>query len=189
MFLSYSQPSSSRQNYTGSTIGHLAQSSSSRSGTVDEYGDQQQVLYGYGSSYPLPFTYETTEYTTDGMSSNTPVLTEEILLRSHADNDGKFPTHLLTKLGSRVYDMPSDQVEWMNNGKRITTTTTTTRYYTLNPGETGYESAVDETNESSPRYTEEKFFQIQDLDSKDLLSNYDIYSKTGEKLEGEQLNF
>jgi hypothetical protein len=101
-----------------------------------------------------------------------------MLLRTHANNGGRFPTHLLTHLGSQVYDMPSDQVDLSNNGRR-TTTTTTTRYYTTNQGETGYESAIDEPDETTPRYTQEN----------DVLANYDVYARTGQKLEGEQSNY
>jgi hypothetical protein len=113
------------------------------------------------------------------------MLTEDMLVRSHASSGGKFPTHLLTKLGSQIYDMPSEQVDLANNERRITSTTTT-RYYTTNQGETGYESAVDET---SPQYDEEKYVQIKSSDLKNVLANYDVYSSTGEKLEGEQLNY
>ncbi|CAF0964318.1 unnamed protein product [Rotaria sp. Silwood1] len=181
---SYNHLSSSRQNYSGSTIARLVRSSS-QSGIVDEYGDQQQMRYEYASDNSGPATYETHSYTVDGTSSNIPILTEELLLRSHANNGGKFPTHLLTKLGSQVYEMPPEQVELDNNGRRITTTTTT-RYYTVKPGETGYESLVDET---SPHYTDEKYVQIKASDLKDVLSNYDVYSSKGVKLEGEQLNY
>jgi hypothetical protein len=81
--------------------------------------------------------------------------------------------------------MPSDQVDLTNNQRRITTTTTT-RYYTTNQGETGYESAIDE---NSPQYNQEKYIQIKSSDLQDVLANYDVYSNTGEKLEGEQINF
>jgi len=111
-----------------------------------------------------------------------------MLLRSHASSGGKFPTHLLTKLGSQIYDMPSDQVDLSNNSRQ-TTSTTTTRYYTVNQGETGYESAADETGETAPRYTDEKYVQIKASDLKDVLANYDVFSSTGQKLEGEQINF
>jgi hypothetical protein len=111
-----------------------------------------------------------------------------MLIRSHASSGGKFPTHLLTKLGSQIYDMPSDQVDLSNNSRR-TTTTTTRRYYSVNPGETGYESAPDELGETTPRYTEEKYVQIKASDLKDVLANYDVYSSAGQKLEGEQINF
>jgi len=113
------------------------------------------------------------------------LLTEEMLLRTHASNGGKFPTHLLTKLGSQIYDMPSEQVDLTNNERRITSTTTT-RYYTVNQGEGDYESAIDET---TPQYEDEKYVQIKSSDLKNVLANYDLYSSTGEKLEGEQLNY
>jgi hypothetical protein len=104
-----------------------------------------------------------------------------MLLRTHANSGGKFPAHLLTKLGSQVYDMPADQVDLANNERRITTTTTR-RYYTVNQGETGYESAPDETSQN---YDEEKYIQIKASDLKDVLTN----QNTGGKSEGEQLNF
>lgn len=125
-------------------------------------------------------------YNFDQNISGTAFLTEEMLLRSHANNNGKFPTHLLTKLGSQIYDMPSDQVDLSNNSRR---TITTTRYYTVNQGEPGYESAVDEANETTPRNTEEKYVQIKASDLNDVLANYDVYSSSGQKLEGEQINF
>ena len=62
-----------------------------------------------------------------------------MLVRSTSNNNGKFPTHLLTKLGSQVYDMPADQVDLSNAGRRTTTTTsTTTRYYTVNDTAVSY---------------------------------------------------
>jgi hypothetical protein len=107
-----------------------------------------------------------------------------MLLQSRASSGGKFPTHLLTKLGSQIYDMPSDQVDLTNRR-----TTSTTRYYRVNRGEPGYESATDEAGETT-RYTEEKYVQINPSDLKDVLANYDVYSSsTGQKLEGEQINF
>lgn len=111
-----------------------------------------------------------------------------MLLRQYSEGGGKFPTHLLSKLGSQVYDMPADQVDLTSNARRSTTqaTTTSTRYYTVNQGEGGYESAIDET---SPRYNDEKYVQIKASELKDVLANYDVYSNSGEKLEGEQLNF
>jgi formylmethanofuran dehydrogenase subunit A len=110
-----------------------------------------------------------------------------MLLRTHASNGGKFPTHLLTKLGSQVYDIPPDQVDLSNNNSRRITTTTTTRYYTVNQGEQGYESAVDET---SPQYSgEEKYVQIKASDLKDVLASYDAYPNSGEKLEGDDSNY
>jgi hypothetical protein len=108
-----------------------------------------------------------------------------MLLRSHSEHGGKFPSHLLSRFGSQIYDIPSEQVDLTNTGRRVTTTTTT-RYYTADHGEQGYESAVDET---SPQYNEEKYIQVKASDLKDVLANYDLYTNTGEKLEGEQLNF
>ncbi|CAF3773549.1 unnamed protein product [Rotaria magnacalcarata] len=52
-------------------------------------------------------------------------------------------------------------------------------------GETGYESA----GETASGYTEEKYVQIKASELKDVLANYDVYSSSGQKLEGEQLNF
>ena len=131
---------------------------------------------------PQSYVYETR----DDITSNGR-LTEDMLLRTHANNGGKFPTHLLTKLGSQLYDIPSEQVDLSNNERRITTTTTSARYYSVNQGELGYESAIDET---TPQYNDEKYVQIKASDLKDVLANYDVYSSsTGEKLEGEQLNY
>jgi len=133
--------------------------------------------------------YDRNSYNFDQSSSRVPILTEEMLIRSHESSGGKFPTHLLTKLGSQIYDMPSDQVDLSNNPRRTTTTTTTRYYNTVNPGETGYESVPDEVGDTTPRYTEEKYVQIKASDLKDVLANYDVYSSTGQKLEGEQMNF
>ncbi|CAF1160076.1 unnamed protein product [Rotaria magnacalcarata] len=184
----YNQSSLSRQTYGGSTTARLVRSSS-QSDIVNEYGDQQQVMYEYTPDSSGSVVYETNNYTTDGITSNAPVLTEEMLVRSHTNSGGKFPTHLLTKLGSQVYDMPSDQVELENDGRRITKMTTRTRYYTVTQGEGGYESTADETSEASPRYTEEKYVQIKASDLQDVLANYDVYSNQGAKLEGEQINY
>lgn len=188
-FVSYVPSTSSRQLYTtnaGSTLTRLTRSSS-HSGVVDEYGEQ--VLYDRSPNASAAVVYEGNNYNFDEASSRGQALTEEMLLRSHASSGGKFPTHLLTKLGSQIYDMPSDQVDLSNNSRR-TTTTTTTRYYSVNQGEGGgYESAGDETGETAPRFTEEKYVQIKASDLKDVLANYDVYSNSGQKLEGEQLNF
>ena len=159
--------------------------SSSHSGIVDEYGEQR-VLYERSPNNSATMVYAGNNYNFDEHSSGAHVLTEQMLLHSHASNSGKFPTHLLTKLGSQIYDMPSDQVDLSSNNRR---TTTTTRYYTANQGEVGYESAGDETGETTPRYTQEKYVQIKASDLKDVLANYDVYSNSGQKLEGEQLNF
>lgn len=148
---------------------------------LDGYG-QQQILYDRSPNNSATVVYEGNAYNFDQNSSNAPVLTEEMLLRSHANNNGKFPTHLLTKLGSQIYDMPSDQVDTSSNSRQ---TITTTRYYTVNQGGTSYESAGD----AGSGYTDEKYLQVNASDFKDVLANYDLYSSTGQKLEGEQLNF
>jgi hypothetical protein len=160
--------------------------SASHSGVVDEYGEQQ-ILYDRSPNNSATVVYDGNSYNFDEASSRGVVLTEDMLLRSHANNSGKFPTHLLSKLGSQIYDMPSEQVDLANSSTRRTTTTT--RYYTSNQEGTGYESAVDETGQTSPRYSDEKYVQIKAADLKDVLANYDVYSNTGQKLEGEQLNF
>lgn len=103
-----------------------------------------------------------------------------MLIRSHSASGGKFPTHLLTKLGSQIYDMPSDQVDLSNTSTR----TSNTRYFTTNQGD-----LADETGEFAPRYTEEKYVQIKASDLKDVLANYDVFSSSGQKLEGEQITF
>jgi hypothetical protein len=111
-----------------------------------------------------------------------------MLLRSHANNNGRFPSHLLTKLGSQVYDIPADQVDVSsNNNSRRVTKTTTTRYYTVNQGEQGYESAFDE---ATPQYSgDEKYVQIKASDLKDVLANYEVYQEPGEKVEGDDSNY
>jgi hypothetical protein len=141
---------------------------------IDEYDDQQQILYERSPHNSGAAVYETRDGT---------MLTEEMLLRSHSNNGGKFPTYLLTKLGSQVYDMPAEQVDLANDGRRITTTTTSRRYYTVNQGEAGYESAIDE---ASPNYTDEKYIQIRSSDLNNVLANYDVYSNSEERPEGEQ---
>ena len=157
---------------------------SSSSGVIDEYGERQ-VLYERTPNNSSTVVYGDS-YNFDENVSGGGVLTEDMLLRSHASNSGKFPTHLLTKLGSQIYDMPSDQVDLSSNTRR---SITTTRYYTVNQGEPGYESTVDETGETTPRLTEEKYVQIKSSDLNDVLANYDVYSSSGQKLEGEQINF
>ncbi|CAF1108235.1 unnamed protein product [Adineta ricciae] len=159
--------------------------SASHAAAVDEYGEQRAVYNGSPTNSGA--VYDGNSYNFNETVSRGPVLTEEILLRSHANNDGKFPTHLLTKLGSQVYDMPSDQVDLSNSTRR--TTTTTTRYYTANPGEITYDSTVDETGEPTSGLAGEQYVRIKASDLKDVLANYDVYSSTGQKLEGEQLNF
>lgn len=177
---SYNQSTTSRSSYTGNSVTRLVRSSSS--GLIDEYGDQQQILYDRSPNNSGSYVYETR----DSASTTGPVLTEEMLLRTHASNGGRFPTHLLAKLGSQVYDIPPDQVDLSNNSRR-TTTTTTTRYYTVNQGEQGYESAIDE---ATPQYSgEEKYVQIKASDLKDVLASYDAYQESGEKVEGEDSNY
>jgi hypothetical protein len=146
---------------------------------VDEYGEQ--VLYNRSTNNSASAVYEGDNYNFD--QTRTPVLTEEMLLRSHSANGGRFPTHLLTKLGSQIYDMPSEQVDLTNSSTR----TTTTRYYTVNQGEANYEPTTDEAGE--PQFTEDKYVQIKASDLKDVLASYDVFSSTGQKLEGEQINF
>ncbi|CAF2959641.1 unnamed protein product [Rotaria sp. Silwood2] len=179
----YGSSSSSKQIYTTNTGGSGMRlvRSSSHSGITDEYGEQQ-ILYNRSPNNSTTVVYDANNYNFDQNISNAPLLTEEMLLRSYTSNNGKFPTHLLTKLGSQIYDMPSDQVDLSNSARR---TTTSTRYYTVNHGETGYESAGD----TASGYTDEKYVQIKASDLKDVLPNYDVYSSTGQKLEGEQLNF
>ncbi|CAF1252000.1 unnamed protein product [Rotaria sp. Silwood1] len=181
---SYEPSSSSRHTYTTNTGGSGVRlvRSYSHSGITDDYGEQQ-ILYDRSPNNSATVIYNANNYNFDQNSSTSPVLTEEMLLRSHASNNGKFPTHLLTKLGSQIYDMPSDQVDLSNNARQ--TTATTTRYYTVNQGETGYES----TGDTGSGYTEEKYVQITSSDLKNMLPNYELYSSTGQKLEGEQLNF
>ncbi|CAF1181940.1 unnamed protein product [Adineta steineri] len=180
------QSSSSRQN---NTITRLIQSSS-QSGILDDYDDQhqqQQMLYERSPNNSQSIMYETNHSSRDGISSNGALLTEEVLLRSHANSGGKFPAHLLTKLGSHIYDMPSEEVDFRNNERRSrTTTTTTARYYTENnDGGINYESPNDETSNA-----EERYVRVKASDLKDVLANYEAYnSTTGERLEGEQLDY
>lgn len=124
-------------------------------------------------------------YTRAETSTGGSGLTEEMLLRSYSNSGGRFPTHLLTKLGSQVYDMPSDQVDMGNNARRSTLTTRTTRYYSVNQGEQAYESAIDEATGGSPRYSDERYVQ----DMNEIMANSDVYNSRGEKLEGEELNY
>ncbi|CAF3415211.1 unnamed protein product [Rotaria socialis] len=176
----YGTSTSSRQTYTTNTGGTAMRlvRSSSHSRVLDEYG-QQQVLYDRSPNNSATVVYDGNNYNFDKSSSNIPILTEDMLLRSHASNNGKFPTHLLTKLGSQIYDMPSDQVDLSNNTRQ-----TTARYYTVNQGETGYESA----GETASGYAEERYVQIKASELKDVLANYDVYSSSGQKLEGEKIN-
>jgi hypothetical protein len=180
--LSYNQ--TGRYTYSGGSATRLVRSSS-HSGVVDEYGEQQ-ALYDRSPNNSSTFVYGTTNYGGNQNYYGGSGLTEEMLLRSHANSGGKFPTHLLTKLGSQIYDMPSDQVDMTHNNRR---TGSTTRYYTVNQGERGYESVVDDANDNTPRYSDEKYVQIKASDLKDVLANYDVYSNSGQKLEGEQLTF
>lgn len=150
---------------------------------VDEYGEQR-VLYDRSSNNSTGVVYDGSSYNFDENASRASGLTEDMLLRSHSASGGKFPTHLLAQLGSQVYDMPSDQVDLSN-----TSTRATTRYYTANQGEAGYESTADEAGRLSPRYAEEKYVQIKSSDLKNVLANYDVFSSSGQKLEGEQINF
>ncbi|UJR29214.1 hypothetical protein I4U23_010428 [Adineta vaga] len=178
--------SSSRQAYTTTSNGTVRRliRSASHAAAVDEYGEQQ-VLYGSSPNNSATVVYDGNSYNfNENVSRGGAALTEEMLLRSHANNDGKFPTHLLTKLGSQIYDIPSDQVDLSTSSRR-----TTTRYYTANPGEIGYESTVEETGETAPGLSGEKYVQIKASDLKDVLANYDVFSSAGQKLEGEQLNF
>ena len=171
-----------------SGVTHLTRSSS-YAGALEDYGDQEPVLYDRSPSESMPLFRSALQLEIDAsVPSGTPLLTEDILLRSHATNGGKFPSHLLTKLGSQVYEMPSDHVDLGGTGRR-TTTTTSTRYYTTSGGEGGYDSTVDETGESGSRYADDKYVQIKASDLKDVLANYDLVSSTGERLEGEQLTF
>jgi hypothetical protein len=158
--------------------------SASNPGIADEYGEKQ-VLYERSPNNSATVVYGDS-YNFDENTTGGAFLTEEMLLRSHSNNNGKFPTHLLTKLGSQIYDMPSEQVDLTNTSRR---TISTTRYYTVNKGEPGYESAVDESSETAPRFSEEKYVQIKSSDLNDVLANYDVYSSSGQKLEGEQINF
>lgn len=160
----------------------------STTGFIDEYGDQQQTYYEGSSSDPMGTLYQNEAYTSDDYQSSRATLTEDMLLRYTSTNGGKFPTHLLTKLGSQVYDMPSDQVDLSNVGRR-TTTTTTTRYYTVNQTDPSYDSAVEEVMATAPRYAEERYVQMRTSDANNLLGNYEVYSETGERLEGEQVNY
>lgn len=185
-FRSYNLSTESRPSYTGSTITRLIQSSSSaQSGVLDEYSNQQEILYDRSPNTSQSYVYETRE---SASNSTEPLLTEEMLIRSHANNNGRFPTHLLTRLGSQVYDIPADQIDLSNtnnNNTRRVTTTRTTRYYTVNQGEQGYESPVDETSANG----EERYVRIKASDLKDVVGNYEIQSNTDEKLDQEGANY
>lgn len=149
---------------------------------LDQYADQQEVLYERSPNNSQSYVYETREGIS---SSNEPVLTEDMLIRSHTNNGGRFPTHLLNRLGSQAYDIPADQLDLSNNNTRRVTTTTTTRYFTVNQGEQGYESAIDENSGSG----EERYVRIKASDLKDVLGNYEVQSNTEEKLDGEGANY
>ena len=179
---SYNQAGSSQQTYGGSSIARLVQAS--QAGSINEYGDQQTTLYERSPNNSSSYLYETTNAVRENYSSDGAFLTEDDLLRSHANNGGKFPTHLLTKLGSQKYDMP-DQVDSPNSNRRTTTTTTTTRYYTVNQGEAGYDSAIDEADANSIRNGEEKYVQIKASDLKNVLANYEDYSNPEERRDEE----
>lgn len=145
---------------------------------LDEYSsDQQQIVYERSPNNSMSYAYETA----DGVSA----LTEDMLFRSHTNNGGKFPTHLLSRLGSQVYEIPADQLDVSSNNSRRVTTTTTTRYYTVNQGEQGYEPASEEVLTSG----EEKYVQIKASDLKDVLANYDVYSNQEEKTDSEGANY
>lgn len=151
---------------------------------TDEYGEQ--ILYDRSPNNSASVVYERNTYV-DGTTTEGPVLTEEMLVRANANNGGKFPTRLLTQLGSQIYEIPADQVDMSNVSRR--TATSVTRYYNVNQGEVGYEATGDETGEGTETFGEEKYVRIKASDLKDVLANFDVYSSTGEKLEGEQLNF
>lgn len=151
------------------------------------------MLYDGSPNSSSSYVFETNNYASNAASSNEAILTEDALLRSHASNDGRFPTHLLRKLGSQVYDLPADQADLAAADRRVTTTTTRTRYYTVAPGEISYEAAGagsdDAGNESGAQDGDENYVRIKASDLKDVLANYDAFASNGEKLAGEQLNF
>jgi hypothetical protein len=87
--------------------------------------------------------------------------------------------------------MPSDQVDMSNASRRTTTTTTTTRrYYNGSQAdESAHDSSIDETNGHVSEYADDRYVRMSTTDPRNTLSNYDVFSETGEKLQGEQLNF
>ena len=155
--------------------------SSSHSGIVDD-DDEQQILYNRSSNNSATPVYNPNYYSFDENSSSGTVLTEDMLLRSYTNSNGKFPSHLLTRLGSQMYDVPSD---FSSNAKQ----TRAQYYYNVNAGENNLESLGYEIQNATPNYAQEEYVQIKKSDLNDVLSNYDVYSSTGQKLEGEQLNF
>lgn len=162
----------------GSSISRLVRSSST--GLIDEYYDEQMV--------EPTSTFDSGD---DDYQRGRSILTEDMLVQSTSNNNGKFPTRLLTKLGSQVYDMPSEQVDLSNLGRRTTTTstTTTTRYLNVDENDPSYDAAIQEVIATSPRYAEERYVQMRSSDFNNVLANYDVYSETGEKLQGEQVNY
>lgn len=189
---SYGQSSTSRSTYTTTTTTSNANGtvvrlirSPNQSAMTDEYGEQ--ILYDRSPNNSTSVVYERSALV-DGGHVEGPVLTEEMLVRANAASGGKFPSHLLSKLGSQVYDIPADQVDINASSRRVASTVT--RYYNVNQGELAYETAgADDSGGATGNFGEEKFVQIKASDLKDVLANYDLYSSTGEKLQGEQLNF
>ncbi|CAF1499135.1 unnamed protein product, partial [Didymodactylos carnosus] len=114
--------------------------------------NQNSVVYDSSSSGGGILTHSNI----DNIDDQRYILTEEILRRNY-ENSGKFPTHLLTKLGSNAYDMPYDQSVG-NGNQRLSNR----KYY-------------DDTSQS---YQEEKYVQIKSSDLKDVINNYDVYTTT-----------
>ena len=191
---SYGQSATSRSTYTtttttttnnaNGTIVRLIRSPN-QSAMTDEYGEQ--ILYDRSPNNSTSVVYERSAIV-DGASVEGAVLTEEMLIRANAASGGKFPAHLLSKLGSQIYDAPADQVDINSNSRRVASTVT--RYYNVNQGDIGYEAAAaDDIGSATGTLGEEKFVQIKASDLRDVLANYELYSSKGEKLQGEQLNF
>lgn len=127
--------------------------------------------------------YGMERYVQDDVSSNSPVLTEEMLLRSYSTNGNRFPTHLLTRLGSQVYDVPPAGQFDLNTNQRRTasTTTTTTHYFTINQNEPNYEHSTSEVIATAPHYPQERFIQIRESDARRISRDYNNYSNRREQ--------
>lgn len=159
--------------------------SSSNSGLADQY-DEQNVFYDQSAGNSNNLVYQTTGFNIDGNSLASTVITEEMLLRARESNGGQFPGDILKKLGSQVYYVPSEHIELATSE---TKTRSNARYYLANPGQTGYESQTDDFTDQPEGYQQQNFVELNASDLEKLASNYDLYSSSGQKLEGEQATF
>lgn len=178
--LGNSRTNSPRTGYQNNSVSHLVQANTSS--YANEYDDHYRQNYYRHVSPSNSMMYGTVAYANEEsmQHGDGSVLTEDLLIRSTESNNGKFPTHLLSRLGSQIYDMPSDHIEYNNAGRRTTTTTTTTNYYNFDQQETGYDSTAEEVIGTAPRYTQEKFIQLRTSDSTNNRPNYNGRLETRE---------